>query len=150
MKMSRLLLPALLLGLALLFEPAAAQAAKRITVQNSSAYPIDTTVVVRTNSGWRVLGWYTVAPYSYRHLNFNNAGGQYFGYYAEIRRGPKASWGGKGNAPTIAVVGNAMNHDVRQQPYGRNLRRVKVRMVNGNNIHYTYKAPQQQRTTGWW
>jgi len=154
MKMWRLLFPALILGLVLLFEPATAQAAKRITLQNASGYPIDVTLVVQTYNGWRVIGWYTVAAYSYKNVNFNDAGGQTFGYYAKIRSGANAVWAGKDNAPTITVVSNRMNHDVRQQPYGNNQRRVKVRMVNGNSIRLTYNPPQQQqqqfRNTGWW
>jgi uncharacterized membrane protein len=159
MKMSRfisgLLLSALILGLTLLFEPGAAQAAKRISLENASGYPINVALVVQTYNGWRVHGWYTVAPYSYRHVTFNDAGGNTFGYYANIRGAGQIQWAGKGNEPTITVVTNAMNHDVRQQPYGSNQRRVKVRMKQGNSVKFTYTPPQQQQqqfrqTGGWW
>lgn len=151
--MSSLMLPVLVLGLALFFEPTAAQAAKRITLQNATPYPIDTVLVVQTYNGWRVRGWYSVAAYSYRHVNINDAGGAAFGYYAKFRSGPNATWAGKNNEPTIAIVSSAMNHDVRQQPYGNNQRRVKVRMRQGESVKFTYNAmPQQQqyRNTGWW
>jgi len=149
MKMWRLLFPVLLLGLVLLFEPAPAQAAKRITLQNAGGSAVWTCVVVQTYNGWRVRGWYKVAPYSYRTLNFNDAGGSAFGVYAYISNGPR--WSGQGNAPVVAVVDSGMDHNVRQAPYGKNPRRVQVRMVNGNSFKFSYQGQQQQyRQAGWW
>jgi uncharacterized membrane protein len=149
--MLRIFFPALVLGLALTLTPINAQASKRITLQNASGVPISVALIVQTYNGWRVRGWYTVQPYSYRNVNFNDAGGEYFGYYANMRGNGKVQWAGKGNAPTIAVVGNSMNHNVRTQPYGNNPRYVKARMVRGNSVKFTYNAPQQQRrNTGWW
>ena len=147
--MWRLLFPVLLLGLVLLFEPATAQAAKRITLQNDTGYTASAVVVVQTNNGWRVHGWYRIAPYSYRTINFSTAGGRQFGFYAYVPN-TRLLWSGKNNDPTITVVNNAMNHDVRQAPYGNNQRRVKVRMVNGNSYRFYQAAQQQQRQTGWW
>ena len=147
--LSRLLLPILVLGLALLCEPAPAAAAKRITLQNATGYPIDTVLVVQTRNGWRVRGWYRIAPYSYRNINYNDAGGQAFAYYAR-HIGPGGAWQGKGNDPTIAIVNNAMNHSARQQPHGNNLRHVKVRIKQGNSVKFTSSSPQQRRNTGWW
>jgi hypothetical protein len=148
---SSVLCLALIAGLALLFEPATAQAAKRISIQNASGYPIDVVLVTQTYNGWRVRGWYAIAAYSYRNINFNDAGGQAFGYYAKMR-GANAVWQGGNNDPAITIVSNSMNHDVRQQPNGNNQRRVRVRVKQGNSIKLTYNAPQQQqyRQSGWW
>ena len=151
MNMSKLWLPALLLGLVLLFEPAAARAAKQFTLQNSTGYPIDTVLVVQTYNGWRVIGWYTIQAYSYKNVTINEAQGQQFGYYGRIRSGGNAVWAGGGNEPTITIVNGRMNHDVRQQPYGNQQRRVKVRMRQGNSVRFTLSgSPQQKQTSGWW
>ena len=151
MKMWRLLFPVLLLGLVLFFDPATAQAAKRITMHNKTGNTIDAVLVVRTYNGWRVHGWYAIAPYSYRTVNFTEAGGETFGAYATTRNA-NTTWGGQNtNGPAVTIVSNRMNHDVRQQPYGNNQRRVKVLMKQGNQI--TFNPPQgyqQPRNTGWW
>ena len=145
-----LLLPAFILGLVLFFAPATAQAAKRITLQNASGSKIWVALVLQTYNGWRVRGWYEVAPYSYKNVNFDEAGGQTFGVYAYAgNNGPV--WSGKNNDPTITIAQAKMNHDVRQTPYGPNQRRVKVRMVNGNSYKfYTTGQQQQPRQSGWW
>ena len=150
MKMWRLLVPALILGLTLFLEPATAQAAKRITMQNNSGRTIDVALVVQTSNGWRVRGWYAVAPYSYKTMNFDEAGGQAFGCYAEMR-GSSTKWAGNNNAPVVTIVSNRMNHGVRQTPYGNNPKQVRVIMHQGNHVSFNPpQQQQQQRNTGWW
>jgi len=148
-----LLFPALLLGLVVLFDPAEVQAVQRITMHNKTRYPIDVALVVKTYNGWRVRGWQKIAPYSYKNVTYNDATGSGFRYYAESRLG-KHKYEGTGNAPVITIaLDRSMNHDARQQPYGSDLRRVRVRTMQGNSV--TFLPPQgyqqqQSRNTGWW
>ena len=138
--MSNLLFPVFLLGLALLFEPAAAQAEKRFFLQNATRYPISVTLLVPNNSGgWHVDGWWHVAPYSYKKVKFvfANASGRHFGVYAHTRHGGGKVWQGSGNAPNITVISQGFSYDRRYSPPGGTNRRVvKVRMVQGDTYRF--------------
>jgi len=147
MKSLKLLLAALALSSALLL-PAANAEAKQFRLENASPLRVTVALVMPTNNGWKVRGWWTLAPYSYKTVNYADAGGSQFGYYAFSG---KVRWGGKSNAPQVIVVDNAMNHDVRRQPNGKNPHRVQVLMKQGNAVKFT--APQQQQrrqNSGWW
>lgn len=143
-----------LLALALcaaLLPTTSAEAAKRILLENASSRRISAAVVVQTYNGWRVIGWYTVPAWSYKRLNLNHASGPHFGVYAHSGN---IQWAGRSNHPVVAVVDNRMNHGVRQQPYGRNPRLVRVRMMNGNGMRFTWNGDRQPQMSrqggGWW
>lgn len=145
------LISVLLFCSALLLPALSAEAAKQIVLNNSSSRKLSATIVVHTVSGWRVIGWYTIAPWSYKRLNFSDVDGQYFGVYAHSGN---LQWSGKNNQPAIAIVNNRMNHGVREQPYGNNPRMVRVRIVNGSSFKFTWQGDQQQMSQqqmgGWW
>jgi len=128
-----LLASALIMGLALAHEPTEAQAARQITMQNKARYPISVALLIPSSRGWRVHGWYKVAPYSYKTVRFDAGVENWFGFYAKAQN---IAWYGKGREPTITVVSNAMNHEFRQTPYGSNQRRVKVRIQRGNSVAF--------------
>ena len=134
MKMSRLWIPALLLGLVLLFDPATVQA-KQYVLQNSTQWTIYVALVVPTGRSWRVRGWTRIEPYSYKRVTYGEAGGDYFAVYAE-RSGGGYYWTGRGNAPTVAIHNSSMNHDVSARAYGKS-KYVKVRMVRGYSYRFT-------------
>jgi uncharacterized membrane protein len=146
--MLNLLMKTLTACLALMLAAGNAEA-KKFRLENASGYGVAAALVMPTNRGWVVRGWFTLPPYSYKTLNFRDAGGRYFGYYARTRNG-NVQWRGSGREPNIAIVDNAMNHFAGRVPRGHNARRVKVRIKAGNVVRFTVNAPRQRRNSGWW
>lgn len=148
MRLWKLLLAAFVVILALSVLPSQSEA-KTFTVDNHYGRKVSLTLVVPTQSGWRVIGWYTIEPYSRKTFNIPQAGGNAFAYYAYSGN---VRWAGNQNSPRIAVVSQRMNHGVRQQPYGSNLRAVYVRTSQGNYLKLTGppQQRQQQRMNSFW
>ena len=133
-----LMLPALLLGLVVLFEPAEAQA-KRYTLQNATGYPLKVALLVPSPMGWYVHGWYNVQPYSYRRIS-HQGGGSTFGIYGIVAGRQNLAWQGtSANSPQIAIVDNRMEHSFRdKRPSGSNRRLVKALMVRGDSYVFRF------------
>jgi hypothetical protein len=152
MKLRKLLVPALLVGLALLLNAADAWAARQITLQNASSRKIDVALVLPSNRGWWVTAWYNIAPWSTRRINIGWAGGNAFGYYAHVP-GQNISWSGKGNAPAVFLTTGRQSHAARQRSNGR---AHKVIMKNGSSARFTWKGDRGGVSRaavgggGWW